>query len=58
MWVPWVDGYRVIYPHGWKGTQIRMRELVDLEDNMEYAPKVRLEKHLLLLQYPIVQIAR
>ena len=53
MWVPWVDGYRVIYPHGWKGTQIRMRELV-----MEYAPKVRLEKHLLLLQYPIVQIAR
>jgi len=39
----WVDAYGAIYPRGWQGTWLRMRELMDSEDDVEYALVVRLK---------------
>jgi len=43
MGVRWVDSCETIYPRWFEVTSVRVRELVDTEQDVEYNPVVRLE---------------
>jgi len=53
MWVWWVDSYGTIYPRGFEATWVRIRELIDVEEDMEYSHVVRLETLLASPSSPI-----
>ena len=46
MWVRWVGANGTLYPRGWRATMLRKEELMDEEQDFEYAPVVRLEELL------------
>jgi len=45
---PLVDAYRTVYPCGFQATWLQIKELVDNEPDVEYAPT----KHLTTLLVP------
>jgi len=46
MWALLVDAYGIFYARGRQGSLLTMRELLDSDDDVEYAPMVRLEVFL------------
>jgi len=52
MWVRWIDAFGIVYQRGWQCTWLKLRELVDSEGDIEYAPVARLEVLLAPLPFP------
>jgi len=43
MWVRWIDTFEIVYQRGWQGIWLKMREVVDSEEDIEYALVAKLE---------------
>ena len=46
MWVWWVDAFGIVFTRGWHGSWLKMRELVDSEEDIGYASMGRLRTEI------------